>query len=86
MTIWIDNHREETKFILDSNSGVKMGRKKEVEGTEKATFKLTKETLDRLERVILLYRLKGKKIFKSQIVEEALKEKLDKMEKELGEN
>ena len=62
-----------------------MGRKKEVRGTVNATFKLTKETLERLDRVVLKLNLAGKKAYKSEIVEEALREKLEKLEKELEE-
>ena len=52
----------------------------------KFTFYIPRELADRMEEVIALYRLKKKeKLTKSHIVEEALKEKLLKLEKELGE-
>jgi len=60
-----------------------MGRRKEVKGTVNATFKLTEETLRRLDRIVLMLGLTGKKVYKSDIVEEALKEKLEKLEREL---
>ncbi len=50
---------------------------------KRASFFLSKEVLERLDRVYAKLLLKGEKIKKSHIVEEALKEKLEKMEKEL---
>ena len=52
----------------------------------KFTFYVSEELADKLEEVIALYRLKRKeKLTKSQVMEEALREKLEKLEKELGE-
>lgn len=52
----------------------------------KFTFYVSKELADRLEELIALYRLKKKvKLTKSQIVEEALKKELERLERELGE-
>ena len=47
------------------------------------TFFLPKEIVEKLDRVYAKLLLDGKKIPKSRIVEEALKEKLEKLEKEL---
>jgi len=44
---------------------------------------LSKEVVDRLDKVYARLLLSGKKVKKSHIVEEALKEKLEKLEKEL---
>ena len=47
------------------------------------TFFLSKEVVEKLDRVYAKLLLEGRKIPKSQIVEEALREKLKKLEKEL---
>ena len=60
-----------------------MAGKKKVEGTKDATFRLTEETLKRLEKYVLLKKLEGEEVYKSQIVENALREYLDKIEKEI---
>jgi len=52
----------------------------------KFTFYISRELADRMEEVIALHRLKKKeKLTKSHIVEEALREKLEKIERELEE-
>ncbi len=52
----------------------------------KFTFYIPKELSDRLEEVIALYRLRKKeKLTKSHIVEEALKEKLEELERSIKE-
>jgi metal-responsive CopG/Arc/MetJ family transcriptional regulator len=45
------------------------------------TFFLSKDVIDKLEKVYAKFLLEGKKVKKSHIVEEALREKLEKIEK-----
>ena len=49
----------------------------------KVNFFLSKEVVDRLDKVYARLLLSGKKVKKSHVVEEALKKELDRLEKEL---
>jgi transcriptional regulator of NAD metabolism len=49
----------------------------------KVNFLLSKEIVEKLDRVYAKLMLSGKKIPKSHIVEEALREKLERIEREL---
>ncbi len=49
----------------------------------RVTYFLSKEIVEKLDKVYAKVLLRGRKIKKSHIVEEALREKLEKMEKEL---
>jgi len=52
----------------------------------KFTFYISKEVADKLEEVIALWRLiKKEKLTKSEVIEEALKKELDRLEKEVKE-
>ena len=48
------------------------------------TFFLSKEVVDRLDKVYARLLLSGKKVKKSHIVEEALEEKIEELERELS--
>jgi len=50
----------------------------------KVNFFLSKEVVERLNKVYARLLLSGKKVKKSHIVEEALEEKLEELEKELS--
>jgi len=60
-----------------------MGRTKRTKGEVKVGYFLSKEVVEKLDRVTALLTLKGKKMTKSEIVEEALREKLEKLERKL---
>ena len=60
-----------------------MGRVKRTKGEVKVGYFLSREVVEKLDRIVALLTLKGKKVMKSEIVEQALREYLDKLEREL---